>query len=400
MPTNVIRDLKSLLAAHGDYFIPSAELAWLRENEPISRIHFSDRNGWLVTNYQFARAVLSDTRFSSDSARIRSSDAARICPLTDPSDGLFGHPADPGDFLQMDPPEHTKYRRALASYFTMRKIDKLRPVIMQNVEKHLNVLAEMSRPVDFVEVFARPFTSSVAYDILGIPEEDRSFYDELTRAAFSNGVASRTRLMDVSQSLRELIIHKRKRPQEDLLTLLAVDVELTDDELSGTATHLLVGSMDNPSGMLTLGLLALLCHKDQFELLREHPSLVDRAVEELLRFVRIFPTTVRSALEEIEVGKTLVGVGDIVVIALHAANHDPDRFENPDTLEIGRENCGHLSFSHGIHQCIGKHLARIEMGAAYVSLAARFPTLRLARTAEHVLDSSVHSQAPPVVITW
>lgn len=134
-----------------------------------------------------------------------------------------------------------------------------------------------------------------------------------------------------------------------------------------------------PDGiMFALGTFALLRHPDQFAALRAEPGLADRAVEELMRYLSIVHTYSRAALEDVEVAGEVVKTGETVALSVQAANRDPARFDDPDTLDIHRNAVGQLGFGHGIHQCLGQQLARVEMRVALPALVTRFPTLRLA----------------------
>jgi cytochrome P450 len=183
---------------------------------------------------------------------------------------------------------------------------------------------------------------------------------------------------------------KRAAPGDDILSALT-ETDLTDDELAGTGAFLLGAGLDTTANMLGLGTFALLRHPDQLALLRSEPEIVDAgpqarrsgaeaidtAVEELLRYLTITHTSLRPALEDVEVEGHLIRAGENVTISAQAANRDPARFPNPDALDLRRNATGHVTFSHGIHQCLGQQLARVEMRVAFPALLTRFPGLRL-----------------------
>jgi cytochrome P450 len=130
--------------------------------------------------------------------------------------------------------------------------------------------------------------------------------------------------------------------------------------------------------MIALGMYALFAHPDQLASLRDEPGIVNQAVEELMRYLTIAHTGVRTALTDVELGGQLIAKGESVTLSLMAANRDPDRFPNPDVLDLRRDDGGHLGFGHGIHQCLGQQLARIQMRVAFPALLNRFPTIELA----------------------
>ena len=148
---------------------------------------------------------------------------------------------------------------------------------------------------------------------------------------------------------------------------------------------LLIAGHETTANMLALGTYTLLNNPDQLALLRADPALVDNAVEELLRYLTIvhFGTT-RTALQDVELDGTLIRAGDPVAISLPAANRDPMRFATADRLRIDGTPAGHVAFGHGIHQCLGQQLARIEMRIGFATLLRSFPDLRLAVSAEEV----------------
>jgi cytochrome P450 len=183
-------------------------------------------------------------------------------------------------------------------------------------------------------------------------------------------------IMAIQEYLLELVPAKRAQPTDDLLSDLTTS-DLTDEELTNVGTLLLGAGLDTTANMIALGTFALLTHPEQLAALRGDPGLVDQAIEELLRYLSIAHTGARSAIEDVELNGQVVKAGETVALSVQAANRDPEKFPDPDTLDIHRQAGGHLSLGHGIHQCLGQQLARVEMRAALPSLLARFPTLRL-----------------------
>jgi cytochrome P450 len=189
--------------------------------------------------------------------------------------------------------------------------------------------------------------------------------------------------IDITEYIGRLAVAKREQPTDDLLSDLT-ETDLTDDELAGIGAFLLGAGLDTTANMLGLGVFALLAHPEQLAAWRADPGLTDQAIEELMRYLTITPIGVRTALEDVEVGGHLVKAGESVALSVQAANRDPLRFHDPDTLDIHRNASGQLGFSFGVHQCLGQHLARSEMRVAFPALLTRFPTLRLAEPAADV----------------
>ncbi|MEV0168078.1 cytochrome P450 [Nonomuraea fuscirosea] len=361
-------------------FDPPKELVDAREQSPISRFVFPDgHHGWVVTGYDLTRSILADPRFSSRRELMRHH------PVIDYGD-IEVPPAPPGEFLLMDEPQHGRYRKPLVGKFTVRRMRLLTERVGQITAEHLDAMEKAGPTVDLVTAFAKPIPAIVICELLGVPYEDRGFFqDNIDK--FLGGEASDEEVgiayVAVQQYLAELVAAKRANPTDDVLSDL-LDSDLTDEELQGMALILLSAGFDTTANMLALGTFALLQNPDQLAALRADPSLTDQAVEELLRYLTVAKQFFRVALEDVELGGHAITAGSTVVLALNTANRDPARFTDPHTLDIHRQDGGHLAFSHGIHQCLGQQLARVEMRVAFPALLNRFPTLRLAVPAEQV----------------
>jgi cytochrome P450 len=350
--------------------------------EPIGRMTYPDgHEGWLVTGYAAARAVLADPRFSSR-MELRRSPTPHAMVQEAP------RTAPPGVISRLDPPEHTHYRRLLTGEFTVRRMKLLEPKIEELAERQIEEMRRQGPPADLVQAFALPIPSLVICDLLGVPYADRERFQHDTAVMFSLD-ASAEAIMGAVGSLAaylgELVARKRAESADDLLSGLITGGHLNDEELTNIALMLLVAGHETTANMLALGTYALLRDPDRLAELRRDPSLIKDAVEELLRYlsiVHIGPT--RTALADVEVGGRLVREGEVVTISLPAANRDPGRFEHPDRLDFRRPATGHLAFGHGLHQCLGQQLARVEMRIGYTALLRAFPDLRLAVPAEEV----------------
>jgi len=368
--------------SRSDPFAPADELGRLRAHRPISRMTFPDGHlGWLVTSHSAVRAVLSDTRFSSRAEIARS-------PIATPRGQRPIEEIPPGLFTRMDPPEHTRIRRLLTGEFTVRRMQQLVPRIEQIAEEHLDAMRRQGPPVDLVTAFARPIPSLVICELLGVPYEDRDRFQRDSTVLLDLSASQedvRAAFTSLQEYLGELVRAKRAEPTDDLLGGLAAGDGLTEAELTTVALTLLVAGHETTANMLSLGPFALLRHPDVLATLRADESLMDGAVEELLRYLSIIHIgPVRTAVEDVELEGHLIKSGDSVVVSLPSANRDAGHFENPDTLDVTRQVHGHVAFGHGVHQCLGQQLARMEMRVGLAALLRRFPTLRLAVPADDV----------------
>ncbi|GAA3655756.1 cytochrome P450 [Nonomuraea antimicrobica] len=361
-------------------FDPPRELIEAGEQGPISRFPFPDgHQGWLVTGYDLTRSILADPRFSSRKELMRHH------PTIDYGD-IEVPPAPPGEFLLMDEPQHGRYRKPLVGKFTVRRMRLLTERVAQITAEHLDAMEKAGPTADLVTAFAKPIPAIVICELLGVPYEDRGRFQE-NIDKFLGGEAGDEELiaayLATQQYLAELVAAKRANPTDDVLSDLT-DSDLTDEELKGMALILLSAGFDTTANMLALGTFALLRNPEQLAALRADPGLADQAVEELLRYLSVAKQFYRVALEDVELGGHTITAGTTVILSLNTANRDPERFPNPHTLDLHRQDGGHLAFSHGIHQCLGQQLARVEMRVAFPALLNRFPTLRLAVPAEEV----------------
>jgi cytochrome P450 len=361
-------------------FDPPEEYRQLQAEEPISPLAFPDGvTGWLVTRYADVRALLADPRFSSR-RRAGLNPVRRVPPELE--DSLE---AQPGMFIGMDPPDHTRYRRLLTGQFTVRRMNALTPRVAEIVADRLDEMATAGPPVDLVRSFALPVPSLVICELLGVPYADRARFQQWSAAMLSLATGWKE-MMAARDELRAymlgLVRGKRELPADDLLSGLLRrpdDDALTDEELVNIGVLLLIAGHETTANMLALGTLTLLRHPGQLALLHADPALFDGAVEELLRYLSIVQFGIpRIATEDVELGGTTIRAGDRLIASVMAADRDPAQFTAADTLDVTRAYSPHLGFGHGVHQCLGQQLARVEMRTGLRALLERFPTLRLA----------------------
>ncbi|PCC73673.1 cytochrome P450 [Nannocystis exedens] len=366
-------------------FDPPRQISRLREARPVSPMVFPDgHEGWLVTGYDAVRQLMADTRFSSrqDIGVLHVPYAVPGMPaMTEPS------PQVPGVFIAMDPPEHTRLRSRLTGAFTVKRMKRLEEQIVDIAERQLDGLARLTPPVDLVQEFALPVPSLVICELLGVPYADRGNFQVNSARFLEKDIPLDEKMAAygaLTTYLSELVTRKRTAPGEDILSDLARHDDLTVEELTGSAFLLLLAGHETTANMLALGTFALLEHPEQLAELRANPDLLPDAVEELLRYLSVVDILYRYATEDIELGGETIRRGSTVVVSMLAANRDPRRFDDPDTLNIHRKTRGHLAFGHGFHHCLGNQLARIEMRAGFAALLRRFPTLELAVPAGEV----------------
>jgi cytochrome P450 len=246
--------------------------------------------------------------------------------------------------------------------------------------------------MDLIDDYAYPLPIIVIAELLGIPAEDRYKFREWSVTAVS-GNRTQEYVQNVliphmrafTDYLRAMFEAKRKNPEDDLISALVRAEEagdkLSEDELLGSLFLLLVAGYETTVNLIGNGTLALLQHPDQIQKLRDDPSLIKGAIEELLRYDGPFEiSTERFAREDVAIGETVIPKGEVVMAVIAAANHDPERFPEPNKLDITRTLDKHLAFGKGIHYCLGAPLARMEGQIAIETLLRRMPNLQLKGT--------------------
>jgi len=389
-----------------DPFHPAKRLGELRTEFPVSRLLYpGGQTGWLVTSYADVRAVLADPMTFSSKNR------TRYDPLREVSAEVKDPLVRPGLFNGVDPPEHGFYRKQLIAQFTANRMKSLEPRIEEIVASQLEIMAEKGPVADLVADFALPVPSLVICELLGVDYADREKFQAATAKAVSFGSTTedvRDALASLGSFMLDLVHQKQAEPDDALLSGLiqaqdGVERPLTDEELTNMVMFLLIAGHETTANMLGLGTLSLLHHPDQLAKLKANMSIVDNAVEELLRFNSIVRVgLLRVATRDVEFGGRFISAGSPVVASLLAANRDPGRFDDPDELDITRNAVHHVSFGHGVHKCLGKQLARTEMRIGFRRLFERFPDLTLAVPLEDVkwrTDMSIYGlyQLP---VTW
>jgi cytochrome P450 len=374
-----------------DHFDPVAELAEVREEEGIRRVTSTfGMPAWLVARHDDVRDVLADaTRFSNAGMMARSLPG-------DTRTEEEKRRAMAGQMLATDPPDHTRLRRFLTPEFTVRRMKRLEPRIVEIVEEHLDAMEAAGSPADLVPAFALPIPSLVICELLGVPYSDRDEFQKRTARQLDLSIPMDERLAlqrEGREYMESLVARAKADPGEDMLGMLVREHghEMTDDELAGISSLLLIAGHETTSNMLGLGTLALLRHPDQLALVRDDPDAVVPAVEELMRWLSIVHTGVaRTTTQEVELAGQTIPAGELVLCALPSANRDPSFIEEPDRLDVTRGAMGHLAFGHGVHHCLGAPLARMEMRIAFPALLRRFPGLASALPFDEIPFRAFH----------
>jgi len=350
----------------------------LRDTAPVHRIAGPDGTpAWIVTRYDDVRAALADPRLALDK---RHATAGTYKGFSLP-------PALDANLLNMDPPDHTRIRRLVGRAFTPRRIEQLREPIRRTADRLLDALGSHGT-TDLIASYAAPLPITVICDLLGIPDEHRLDFrvwtDTLVAPDPAAGpAAAKEAIVAMLGFFTRLLADKRREPADDLLSdLIAVRDEgdrLSEDELMSLAFLILFAGYENTVQLIGNAVLALFQHPGQLDALRKDPARLPAAVEEFLRYegpallaIRRFP------LEDVTIGGVTVPAGETVWVSPSAANRDPDRFPDPDRLDLARDASGHLALGHGIHYCLGAPLARAETEIALAALLERFPDLALA----------------------
>jgi cytochrome P450 len=337
----------------------------------------------LLSQHADVQAVLRDPRFGK--AGFKETVAKTM------GDGALGETYSLW-FLFKDPPDHSRLRGLVSKAFTPRAVDRLRHSIEHLVEELLD--AQRGRAsFDLMSTFAYQVPVLVICELLGVPEADRGLFADWS-AAVAKGLdiivvpePEALRLGNegaagITAYFRELIQARRKKPGDDLLSGLIQAEEagdrLSEDELLATCALLFVAGHETTVNLIGNGTLALLRDRAAFERLRDNPSLIGSAVEELLRYDSPVQRVGRVALEDVELNGRFYPAGQRINMLVGAANRDPAQFPDPDRLDVGRANASqHQSFAAGIHYCVGAPLARLEAQLAIVALLRRYPNLRL-----------------------
>jgi cytochrome P450 len=375
-----------------DAFNPTKELREIRESSGVCVVENAFGMAvYLVTRHEDVKEVLSDhARFSNGRPPGFVVPGAPDVPADEQAS------ARAGNLLGLDPPEHQRLRRMLTPEFTIRRMRRLEPRIVEIVDAQLDAMENAGPPADLVANFALPIPSLVICELLGVPYDDRDEFHRRSARQLDLSLPIPQRLELVRRGreyMASLVERSRRHPGDDILGMLVREHghQLTDDELIGIAGLLLLAGHETTSNMLGLGTLALLRHQDQLAAVRDDRDAIGPAVEELLRWLSIVHSGIpRITTTDVEIAGVPIPPGQLVFASLPSGNRDPEFIDSPEVLDVSRGAPGHLAFGHGVHHCLGAPLARMEMRSAFPALLHRFPNLALAEDFADVQFRSFH----------
>jgi len=369
---------------------PYPTFAKLRSESPIiwdAEFHtgYSDGVGaWHILSHTAVQSLLRDRRISSE---VLPPDLERYpVEVQEMIAGLFG--ITKKAMLFSDPPKHTRLRSLVSKAFNPHVVEHMRPRIQEIVDRILDNLQGQTK-INFMQDFAEILPVNVVADLIGFPREDHPRIKNWVGndVAFFSGVDISLEFIHKSRTeylnyIQEQIDQRQQHLGQDLLSALIVVQEegdrLSDAELQGMAWLLIGAGYGTTVHILGNGLFALLQHPEQLQMLRENPSLVETAVEEILRYDTTVQFIHRVAKEDLEFQGNLIKAGQDIYIWLGSANRDPEVFSEPDRFDITRQHNPHLTFGYGIHLCLGFPLAKLEVQIALKSILERLPEFDLA----------------------
>ncbi len=340
--------------------------------------------GWASADHEIVRTILRDNSFGVAAAE--GFVPAPLRPLLDRVE-LPPNPVQPPSMLVIDPPDHTRMRKPVASAFTPRAIRRLRDRVESVTAELLDALPPRGA-ADLVSDFAAQVPIAIISEMLGFPDADRKNFlawgDAVSPMldigiSWSTTRAASEAIVEMDRYLDAHIARLRREPGEDILSGLVASGDLDDRELKATATLLMGAGFETTVNLISNGVVQLVNHREQLNRLREDPELWPNAIEEVLRFDSPVQNTGRIAGRDTELAGMRIRKGNTLVLSLSGANRDPNVFTDPHRFDVTRANAkDHLTFSSGIHVCLGAGLARMEGTHALRALFERFPDLALA----------------------
>lgn len=353
---------------------PYPVYAKLREEAAVSRMRFPDgQQGWLVTRYEDAVDVLTDRRFIKNYAKLVGGSMEQMPVFTQ-------------NMLFADPPDHRRLRNLAQQAFTPKMISSMRGRIQEIADELLDRM-EGQPDMNLIDDYAFPLPIIVICEILGIPAEDRDKFRRWSNSLIEGssseaGASVYQHMQEFVQYLSGRFALARQHPDSGLISqLIAAEEEgdrLTEKELYGLVTLLIIAGHETTVNLIGNCVLALLSHPGQKRLLEHNPRLIGQTIEEALRFNGpVEFSTSRWAGEDLEFRNQTIRQGELVIVSLNSANHDSEKFNTPELFDITRDKSPHLAFGKGIHQCLGAPLARLEGEIAIASFLRKFPEAKL-----------------------
>jgi cytochrome P450 len=355
--------------------------ARLRAEAPVFQTSIRPHGkAWLITRYDDVVALFKDPRLAKDRHNAMTPQQLKKAFRLP---GIFK--ALEQGLLSLDDPQHARVRNLVHKAFTPRLIEQMRDQV-QVLANDLLDRAERKGNLDLIADFAAPLPLTTIGRILGMPPTDNDKFYRWTKtfvnAGSSNPIVLVPTLLRFMHYLRGLIKERRARPQDDLISALVLAKEgtdhMSDDEVLAMIFLLLSAGHETTVNLIGTGTLALLQHPEQMAKWRSDPTLAKTGIEELVRYVcPVEMATERYAREDLTLAGTKIPRGELVIGVIASANRDSSVFEEPNRLDISRENNRHVAFGIGAHYCLGAPLARLEGQIGISSLLTRFPNLRL-----------------------
>jgi cytochrome P450 len=368
---------------------PFPFFARLRAEQPVYRAVLPPKIPiWLVTRYEDIQRLFKDDRFTKNKVTAMTPEQLRRQPWIPP---MF-RPLE-RNMLDLDPPDHTRLRALVHRAFTPRLIDQMRGRVQAVADGLLDAVQSRGK-MELIRDYALPLPMTIITEILGVPTRDREKFHRWSKVIVSiNAFNATWRLFPIlwnfTRYLRRFFKLRRAEPRDDLTTALIqaeADEEgerLNEGELLAMVYLLLIAGHETTVNLISSGVLALLQHPDQMEMLRRDPALLKTAIEELLRYTSpVFLSTERYPRQDVTIRGVTIPRGEHTFGAIGSANRDGTVFEDADRLDITRTENRHLSFGSGIHYCLGAPLARLESEIAIDTLLRRMPGLRLESSPE------------------
>jgi cytochrome P450 len=380
---------------------PSATFGQWREEAAATPLEYEDgHQGLVVTQYELAKLILVDKRFSQKPIRmpLHHTNREESAPGINIVDGELATASelDPGNLLFLDGEQHQKIRRTVTSRFSVRSAKGYESDIKAIVSRQIENLIAQGSPIDLSDHYSEPISAAGHARVLGIPEFLYSDYERF--------FVRKSEESEKIDYLRRVLAFKKESPGDDVLSDL-IKSDLLDNEIEGLTLSLMVSGRDNVAYMISTGILALLRHPDQLKALREDPTLIDGGIEEMLRVSAVFLTMFpRTAMEDVEVGGVKIARGQSVSVSAVAGNYDERKYPDPDRFDLSRDAFGHLGFGHGLHGCLGQQVARIEIKEGIMQLLQAFPNLKLVHAEQEEPMPFYHPvaayQVGEVIVGW